>query len=96
MTLDMPGEYAIAAFSGVRGDMKARHQTTGSNDFVWGFVSLLQALSPACVETQALSANLDRLPSARSAVPRTGNSCCGPAQSTLGSQSIPTTEDNHK
>jgi hypothetical protein len=37
----------------------------------------LRALSLACVETHALSGNWDRVPSARSAVPRTGNSCCG-------------------
>jgi hypothetical protein len=53
-------------------------------------------LSPGCVETHALSGTLDRVPSARSAVPRTGNSCCGSAQSTLGFEVIPTTEDNHK
>ena len=37
----------------------------------------LQALSLGRVETHALSGNWDRVPSARSAVPRTGNSCCG-------------------
>src|SRR6185503_10580593 len=37
----------------------------------------LRGLSLACVETHALSGNWDRVPSARSAVPRTGNSCCG-------------------
>ena len=37
----------------------------------------LRALSLGRVETHALSGNWDRVPSARSAVPRTGNSCCG-------------------
>ena len=37
----------------------------------------LRALSLSRVETHALSGNWDRVPSARSAVPRTGNSCCG-------------------
>jgi len=56
----------------------------------------LQALSPGCVKTRALSGNLDRVPFRAFGCPPHREFVLRTGAVDFGFESIPTTEDNHK